>query len=80
MASDQKGGVGPVGALLLMLVVVFVPLVGHIILSFIIVQDDLSSMEKLLWLVVIWLLPVIGPFLYLLLGQRRNRLLSRLSS
>lgn len=60
----------------LALVLIFVPLVGHLILTVLILGDELTASEKLLWLVVIWLFfPFIGPFLYLLLGQRRNRLL-----
>ncbi len=56
----------------------FLPLIGHIILTVMIVQDDLTSTEKLLWLILVWLVPVVGPLLYLLIGQRRNRLLSQL--
>ncbi|HEY7356443.1 MAG TPA: PLDc N-terminal domain-containing protein [Ktedonobacterales bacterium] len=80
MASGRNGGVGPIGTILLMLVVVFIPIIGHIILTVIILGDDLSCGEKVLWLLVVWLLPVIGPLLYLLIGQRRDRLVSRLSS
>lgn len=80
MASKSAGGVGPIGTILLMIVVVFVPIVGHIILSVIILGDDLTGGEKLLWLLVVWLLPVLGPLLYLLIGQRRNRLVSRLGA
>jgi hypothetical protein len=57
------------------LVVIFFPLVGHVILTVLILGDDLTRSEKLLWLVVVWLFWFIGPFLYLLLGQKRNRLL-----
>src|SRR5579885_2201276 len=64
MASGRNGGVGPIGTILLMLVVVFVPIVGHIILTVIILGDDLTCGEKILWLLVVWLLPVIGPLLY----------------
>jgi hypothetical protein len=59
----------------LALLVIFFPLVGHVILTVMILGDDLTTSEKLLWLVVVWLFWFIGPFLYLLLGQRRNRLL-----
>jgi hypothetical protein len=79
MASRSAGGVGPLGTILLMIVVVFVPIVGHIILSVIILGDDLSGGEKVLWLLVVWLLPIIGPLLYLLIGQRRNRMFSQLA-
>jgi hypothetical protein len=80
MASGRGGGVGPIGAILLMIVVVLVPIVGHIILTVIILGDDLTCGEKVLWLLVVWILPFLGPLLYLLIGQRRNRLVSRLSS
>jgi len=78
--AGRNSGVGPIGTILLMIVVVFIPIIGHIILTIIILGDDLSIGEKVLWLLVVWLLPVIGPLLYLLIGQRRDRLISRLSS
>lgn len=59
---------------LFILVLIF-PLVGHIILTFMILGDTMSGSEKVLWLIVVWLIPVVGPLLYLLLGQRRNRVL-----
>ncbi len=59
----------------LALVLIFLPIVGHLILTVLILSDDLSASEKLLWLIVVWIFWFIGPFLYLLLGQRRNRLL-----
>ncbi|HZR38607.1 MAG TPA: PLD nuclease N-terminal domain-containing protein [Ktedonobacteraceae bacterium] len=55
------------------LVVVFFPLVGHIIASIMVLDDDHSMPGKVLWLLVIWLMPpfvVVGPLLYLLFGQR----------
>jgi hypothetical protein len=60
---------------LIVAVCLFVPLVGHIFLTVMIIGDDMSNSEKLLWLLMVWLVPVAGPLLYLLLGQRRNRLL-----
>jgi hypothetical protein len=53
-----------------------VPIIGHIIETVMILEDDHSPAGKLLWLVVIWLLPpfvVLGPLLYLLFGQRPRR-------
>ena len=79
MASTRRSGIGPFAAILLMLVVVLVPIVGHIILTVIILGDDLSFGEKVLWLLVVWILWFLGPLLYLLIGQRRNRLMSQLS-
>ena len=61
----------------LFVIVLLLPLVGHIILTFMILGDDLSCGEKVLWLIVVWLIPVVGPLLYLLLGQRRNRVLAQ---
>ena len=78
MASTRRSGIGPIAAILLMLVVILVPIVGHIILTFIILGDDLTLGEKILWLLVVWLLPFLGPLLYVLIGQRRNRLLSQI--
>ena len=77
--SRNSGGIGCVPALLLAFVLIFIPIIGHIILTFMILTDDLSTGEKILWLLVVWLAPFIGPFLYLLLGQRRNRVFSALT-
>lgn len=79
MASyRESNGIGCVPALLLILALIFVPVLGHVVLTVMILTDDLSTGEKLLWLVIIWLVWFLGPFLYLLLGQRRNRLMSQL--
>ncbi len=58
---------------ILFLVIVFIPVVGHIIETVFILEDDHSPLGKLAWLLIIWLIPFVGPFLYLLLGQRRPR-------
>ncbi|GCE17833.1 PLD nuclease N-terminal domain-containing protein [Dictyobacter kobayashii] len=55
---------------LLFLLIVFVPLVGHIIESVFILEDDHSSLGKVFWLLIIWCIPFLGPFLYLIFGQR----------
>jgi hypothetical protein len=57
----------------LFLVIVFFPVLGHIIASIMVLDDDYSPVGKVLWLLVIWFLPpfvVLGPLLYLLFGQR----------
>jgi hypothetical protein len=61
----------------LFVVVLLFPVVGQVILTFMILGDDLSVGEKALWLIAVWALPVVGPLFYLLLGQRRNRVLSQ---
>lgn len=73
--SNGSNDMGCLLTALLVAVCIFVPLVGHIFLTVMIVGDDLSNSEKLLWLLLVWLVPVAGPLLYLLLGQKRNRLL-----
>jgi hypothetical protein len=78
VASSRTGGMGCFTALILALIIIFVPVIGHIVLTVMILGDDLSGGEKLLWLVVVWVFWFIGPFLYLLVGQRRNRVFSRL--
>ena len=58
---------------LLFLIIVFVPLVGHVIETFMVLEDDHTVAWKAIWLAVIWLMPIpviIGPLLYLLFGQR----------
>jgi hypothetical protein len=44
-----------------------------------ILADDLNCGEKVLWLILVWFVPVIGPLLYLLIGQRQNRVLAAYS-
>lgn len=73
MASDRTGR-GFLATGCIALICIFIPVLGHIILTLMILRDDLTASEKLLWLIVVWVLWVIGPFLYLLLGQRRDRL------
>ncbi len=61
---------------LLFLVIVFVPLVGHVIETIMVLEDDHTLMGKVLWLAVIWLMPIpviVGPLLYLLFGQKTQR-------
>jgi hypothetical protein len=58
---------------LLFLVIVFLPVVGHIIETLMILEDDHSLVGTILWLVVIWAIPFVGPLLYLLFGQRGPR-------
>lgn len=77
--NRRSGGMGCFSATALTLVLIFIPIIGHIILTAMILGDDLSAGEKVLWLVVVWVFWVIGPFLYLLLGQRRNRLFSQMA-
>jgi hypothetical protein len=58
---------------ILFLVIVFLPLVGHVIETLMVLEDDHSLLGTILWLVVIWGIPFVGPFLYLLFGQRGPR-------
>ncbi len=58
---------------IMFLVIVFVPVVGHIILTIMVFEDDHSFASAGLWLAVIWLIPFLGPLLYLLFGQHRRR-------
>ncbi len=58
---------------LLFLTIVFLPVIGHIIETVFILEDDHSALGKVVWLLIIWGIPFVGPFLYLLLGQRSPR-------
>ena len=63
------------------LVVFFVPVLGHILSTLMVLDDEHSTSGKILWLAIIWLMPpwvVLGPLLYLLFGQR-PRTYSRIS-
>ncbi len=71
----MSGNRGCVANSLLFLVIVFVPIVGHIIETVMVFDDNHSAVGTILWLVVIWTSPVIGPLLYLLFGQRRRRVM-----
>jgi len=58
---------------ILFLVIVFLPVIGHIIETVFLLEDDHSPLGKVLWLVLIWAVPFVGPFLYLIFGQRPVR-------
>ncbi|MGO8947559.1 MAG: PLD nuclease N-terminal domain-containing protein [Ktedonobacterales bacterium] len=74
--ANSRQGLGGCAITSLFLLVLLFPVVGSVFLTFMILGDDMSLGEKMLWLVLVWLVPVIGPLLYLLIGQRRNRVLS----
>ena len=69
----MSGNRGCLANSLLFLVIVFLPVVGHIIETIMVLEDDHSLVGTILWLVVIWGIPFIGPLLYLLFGQRGPR-------
>ncbi|GHO43490.1 PLD nuclease N-terminal domain-containing protein [Ktedonospora formicarum] len=54
----------------LFLICVFLPVVSHIIETVMIWEDEHSPMGKLVWLLIVWLIPIVGSLLYLLIGQR----------
>jgi hypothetical protein len=57
------------------LAIVFIPVIGHIIITIMVLEDDHSLAGSALWLAVIWLIPFLGSLLYLLFGQRRTRVM-----
>lgn len=57
-------------------IIILIPLVGDVACTVFIVTDDLTLAEKVLWLAAVWLVPWIGRLFYLLIGQKRNRLLN----
>ena len=69
----MSGNRGCVANSLLFLVCVFIPIVGHIIETVMLLEDEHSLSGSILWLIVIWSTPVIGPLIYLLFGQRGRR-------
>jgi hypothetical protein len=73
--ANARQGPGGCALTALFLVVLLFPVIGEIILTVMILGDDLNCGEKMLWLVLIWVVPIIGPLIYLLIGQRRNRVL-----
>ena len=71
----MSGNRGCIFNSIMFLVIVFVPVVGHIIETIMVLEDDHSLAGKALWLAVIWLIPFLGPLLYLLFGQHRRRVM-----
>ncbi len=74
MSMDRTQGRGCLTNLLLAFVIIFIPIVGHVILTVMILDDDLSGFAKIAWLIFVWIFWFVGPFLYLLLGQKRDRI------
>jgi len=52
---------------------VFVPIVGHILDTFLILRNGHHWPGKALWLLVVWLFPFVGPLLYMLFGQTTKK-------
>jgi hypothetical protein len=71
----MSGNRGCIFNSILFLIIVFVPLLGHIIATIMVFEDDHSLAGSVLWLAAIWLIPFLGTFLYLLFGQRRRRVM-----
>lgn len=61
--------------LVLAIIVMAIPILGDITCTVFIIRDDLTTAEKVLWLLAVWFIPWIGRIFYLLIGQKRNRLL-----
>src|SRR5450759_5947653 len=51
---------------LLFLVIVLIPVIGHIIETVMLFEDEHTPVGTILWLLVIWSTPILGPLLYLL--------------
>ena len=71
----MSGNRGCIFNSLLFLVIVFVPVLGHIIATVMVFEDNHSLAGTVLWLALIWLVPFLGSFLYLVFGQRRRRVM-----
>lgn len=71
----MSGNRGCIFNTFLFLVIVFVPILGHIIATIMVLEDDHSATGAALWLALIWLVPFLGPFLFLLFGQRRRQVM-----
>ena len=71
----MSGNRGCIFNSLLFLVIVFIPILGHIIATIMVLEDNHSPAVTVLWLALIWMLPFLGSFLYLVFGQRRRRVM-----
>jgi len=69
----------PFGKFLLLLVAAFVPLIGQIVLSVLILKEARSRLSTILWIVVVWLVPNLGPLAYVLFGQQGVSMRRRLT-
>src|SRR5260370_16865510 len=69
------GNRGCIANSLLFLVIVFIPVVGHIIETVMLFEDEHSAAGTILWLVVIWTTPFIGPLLYPLFRPRHKQVM-----
>jgi hypothetical protein len=59
------------------LVALFIPILGQSLATIELIGDDLSPLSRVLWLVIIWLFPFLGPLLYeFFRQQRRNKMRS----
>jgi len=71
----MSGNRGCIANSLLFLVCVFVPILGHLIETVWVFEDDHSPAGTIVWLLIIWSTPIIGPLIYLLFGQRRRHVM-----
>jgi hypothetical protein len=55
------------------LVALFVPILGQIIATIMLIADHLSPVSRVLWLAIIWLFPFLGPLLYTFFSQQLRR-------
>lgn len=61
--------VGTIGKYLPLLLLAVIPFVGQIILTVLILQEFRSRSSAILWIVVVWAVPYLGPFAYIFLGN-----------
>src|SRR5213082_841714 len=62
--QPMSGNRGCLANTILFLIIVFIPILGHIIETIMILEDDHSTVGKLIWLAVIWFMPpfvIVGP-------------------
>ncbi|MFO0831968.1 MAG: PLDc N-terminal domain-containing protein [Phycisphaerales bacterium] len=67
MSSFSGGGYVIIGLLALLVIVKFTLAAGSLIHLF---RTSRPTQEKLLWLLVILLIPVVGPILYITFGRK----------
>lgn len=52
-----------------LLILTCLALIGHALVTVLLFQELRSRLRFLLWGMVVWLLPILGPILYVLLGD-----------
>ncbi len=64
---------GSIGTMeLILLLFAFIPLIISIIALVDILKSDFRGINKIIWVMVVFFFPIIGPVLYLIIGRKQK--------